>query len=342
MNILNAKGIIKYFKHFEGSSWQRASGHEGYVAHGNHIYAQFYVEAEKYKSISIKDKFVDGRDTEIENTKILLIQPVFCPTKEFLEINKKSIESILKYCNTNVFRNLKIVFGGYCKTDEYWKELETVINNNKLSYSKITIRKATKNYGKACLVNTLFKENYTDENFLFTMDSDIIFDIKEFNMLRRLIAVSYTTEKESQKKLGMLSLNQKGDCCHWFDKMDMKTVVNGETIQRPSSNVGIAGGCLFIPIESFKKVNGYRVMGIYSGDDGFLLHDLLKEGLLAFIISSVSIIHNSNEKMYGGKYQQWKESNLKKCLEQSGKILSSEELETEAAEAENKWNASFK
>jgi len=342
LNIIDAKGIIKYYKHFEGSSWQRASEHPEYIDHGNKVYIQFCIEAEKYKAVNIKEKFIDGRNIEIENIKVLLIQPIFCPTQEFLEINKKSILSILNYFKNNIFRNIKLVFGGYCKTNQFWKEIEETINNNKPAYCPVIIHRADKNYGKAHIVNTMFKECHTDEKYLFTMDSDIIFDPTEFNMLRRLITTITTANKNSGKTLGMLALNQKVECCHWHNMMDVKTVINGEILQRSSQNVGIAGGCLFITINAFKKVNGYRVMGIYAGDDGFLLHDLIVNDYPVFVITTIGVIHNFNEKVYNGNYQRWKESNLKKCLDVMGKPLSDQELIVATKDVENKWNTGFK
>lgn len=57
MKILNAKGISKYFTHYEGASWRRASGHEGYITLGNNVYQQFLSDTAYLKDVVLKGKF---------------------------------------------------------------------------------------------------------------------------------------------------------------------------------------------------------------------------------------------------------------------------------------------
>lgn len=57
LNILEAKGITKYFIHFEGSSWHTKSGHPGFIQLGNTIYNKFKEVASNYQN-SIDQKFI--------------------------------------------------------------------------------------------------------------------------------------------------------------------------------------------------------------------------------------------------------------------------------------------
>ena len=57
LTILNTKGINKYYKHFEGTSWRRTSGHEGYIKLGNAVHESFLSETKYLDAISIKEKF---------------------------------------------------------------------------------------------------------------------------------------------------------------------------------------------------------------------------------------------------------------------------------------------
>jgi hypothetical protein len=57
LNIASAKGIEVYFKHYEGSSWHRFSGHKGFMDFGNMVYEIYKQEIEKYKNIDIRNKF---------------------------------------------------------------------------------------------------------------------------------------------------------------------------------------------------------------------------------------------------------------------------------------------
>ena len=66
---------------------------------------------------------------------------------------------------------------------------------------------------------------------------------------------------------------------------------------------GIAGGCLFIPLDSWNIVGGYRIMGVYAGDDAYLLVDLYNKNMLILMVDTIKCIHpyETNE-----QYLKWK------------------------------------
>lgn len=57
LKILNAKGVEKYFIHYEGGSWRRSSGHAGYVNLGNSVYEKFMADTKYLSNVSIERKF---------------------------------------------------------------------------------------------------------------------------------------------------------------------------------------------------------------------------------------------------------------------------------------------
>lgn len=57
LKIINAKGINKYFNHYEGGSWRIASGHSGYVNLGKSVFQNFLLDTEFLNNISIKNVF---------------------------------------------------------------------------------------------------------------------------------------------------------------------------------------------------------------------------------------------------------------------------------------------
>lgn len=58
LKIIDAKGIRNYFRHYEGASWHRTSGHPGFTEFGNKRYERFKnMEFPRYAGIDIKDRF---------------------------------------------------------------------------------------------------------------------------------------------------------------------------------------------------------------------------------------------------------------------------------------------
>jgi hypothetical protein len=236
-------------------------------------------------------------------SRTVFIQPIFVPDQKRFERNIDSIKSFLNYCEKN---NVKIdcIFGGWGK-DEYMNEIIDLLSRKDLPINVISINKFGKNYGKAVVVNTLHKkleEKQIDYEFILTCDSDIVFKEDTPNIIQRLEKSAEELEKERKMPFGIISLNQEGNCCHWLDKFE-NTLELSESFKYPNSPSGIAGGCLFISKKAWEKVGGYRVMGVYAGDDAYLLIDLGKNGFSMQVSTSISIIHPHDDDL---EYQKWK------------------------------------
>lgn len=58
LKIANVPIIQDWFKHYEGSSWQRKSGHKGFERLGNHVWELYQAEIEKVKDVDITNFYV--------------------------------------------------------------------------------------------------------------------------------------------------------------------------------------------------------------------------------------------------------------------------------------------
>lgn len=332
LRIVEAIGIEKYYTHYEGSSWQRNSGHSGFENLGNSVYEMFLKEYEFYKDVDIKGKFV----TKIDE-KIAVIQPIFCPDQKHLEINIKSTKSLLDYFEKTGYTEANFYFYGYCKEAEFKRKFIIEFNNSR----NVNIKFLPRNYGKAYVVNKIFNECIKDEKYFLTMDSDMIWEPSSYDQIRRLVSIAnLIPEKLKTKRLGMVSLNQTGQNCHLLDMMDRGIEINGEPICWSSTYSGVAGGCLLIDSESFREIGGYRVMGTYSGDDGYLLYDMNSKNYPVVIAKNISVFHPSDES-FGGKYQAWKHNVLDKCRNENGRKLSEHEFNKIVDETERAWENKF-
>lgn len=221
----------------------------------------------------------------------LVIQPIFCPNDAGFAVYMRSLWSWIEYINSDqmVKNSVTTVIGGYCKKDFYKRTIEELARAEGfecLFYDK--------NYGKAHIVNDLFNTFRTDQDYLLTFDSDIVFDPECKNIIPRLQEIK--DKLISTKPLGMIALAQREQDCHLHNEFNNNIDVNGEKLHWANHGGGVAGGCLFMPCDAFKSVGCYRVMrNPYDGDDGFLLADLNKAGFFTAMCSTVWVIHPFGE-----------------------------------------------
>lgn len=250
-------------------------------------------------------------------TKILVCQPIFCPDQIRFERNVRSLQSLAQYIQQYPYP-ISFAFGGYSK-DEFWEPIAQLIRD---SFGVEPIR-FPKNLGKASVVNSLLSN--IDTPYILTCDSDICFPLDEPRIFERLVTVM-----ETQPQIGLLALMQREANCHHPSIYAHSEDVSGERLVWPSYPSGIAGGALFISAEAWRRT-GYRVMGVYAGDDAYLLIDIHNLGYSIRVIDSLSIIHPPDNDMV---YAEWK----KVVCHRDQSLLSSEDLEIRVQEADTFWN----
>ena len=223
--------------------------------------------------------------------QIYLVQPIFCPNDKGFELQYNSIKSLFEFLEVSNIPFIKGVWGGWCKEEWMWEKLLDDFDINAIDYKR--------NYGKAYVVNDLVKRFVTNEKYILTYDSDIKFDVGELHLFDRLIAVADQIEN-----FGLLSLNQKEHNCQLFNHYNKMLCINEEIMRWCDGGGGIAGGCLFISTAAWNKIGGYRVMGVYDSDDGFMMVDMHDRKFFAATIETISVIHPWDEIKEG--YSKWK------------------------------------
>ncbi len=263
--------------------------------------------------------------------RIFCAFPIFAPSEKMFEKNMLSVTSFVKYVNANPFYLdgskgyiLDIYFGGWAVNDEYWNEIRDYIKAN---ISNAKVFNFDKNYGKATVVNKLSDEytiDFPNTQFMFTIDSDMLFMNSEVYFFDRLVLAAKVLQDVTKKPFGMISLDQKDECCHWYAPrqgytgMDQEAsyALNGmdtsfnETLVWPSDGAGIAGGGLFLNMLIWKTIGGYSVGNHpYHGEDGFYLRDVQRAGCCVAIIKTLSLIHPIPSD--DPEYRAWKDHAMK-------------------------------
>jgi len=271
------------------------------------------------------------------SNKIVLIQPIFVIDEETLKQQCESINSLILYLERlNVEEqppHLQILFGGYCSTEEYTGIVSKWIHAIMTVANKPAFFDFDKNYGKAFVVNYLY-DNYADKDadWILTYDSDIIIPLWEPNIFSRCIGLAWNLEHkylksqllnskvpENKVTFGLAALNQANGqdlgCCHLFGENEVynSLQVGAEKVVWKDDGSSIAGGALFISAKAWREVNGYRIMGIYAGDDAFLQHDMWQKGYTCTMAQTVNINH-PNKTAPNWTYETWKRNEITKSI----------------------------
>ena len=235
---------------------------------------------------------------------ILFVQPIFAPDELRLEQNKKSIISIGNYLKKYPCE-INFIFGGWAYNNNLWTSITNTINESIPGKYIKEIKRFDKNYGKAYVVNNLYNsKKKLNFNYFLTCDSDIIFSLDCPNIFQRLIDVAKKSQNHTNKQFGFVSLDQRQGCCHLHKLFDVKYQITNrysqkETLSFSKKGNGIAGGCLFINRKLWEQVGGYKVLGVYAGEDGALLRDAYKNNYSYQVSNDIFIIHpHSNDKEY--------------------------------------------
>ena len=262
--------------------------------------------------------------------KICVVQPIFCPDEVLLKKNINSIKSQINIKDTRC----DFYYAGWCKNESYCNKLDTVINE----HNPIKYIKQDKNYGKAYNVNELLKDIPQDKyDMLITFDSDIIF--KDNNFISTIDRI-----QQNIVNIGLLAPNMEEAPCHSCDNFS-KMKINNDIItfnDRDGSvgrerNCGISGGCLCIDFKIWKQINGYKVMGVYAGEDAQLLNDIASKQRCACIIEDLYIIHPKDE---NSAYNKWKGETCQRLWKEGRCNVTHAKLLSENEKANSFWKMS--
>lgn len=274
---------------------------------------------------------------------ILLIQPIFAPDVVQTQRNIDSIKSLgvyLKTHSTDGF-NFMVIMGGWAKSDDLWN---LIVNEGKTQFGPtFNPVRFDKNYGKAFVVNNLYKSVISQNNnvdVLMSADSDIIFPLETPHMFTRLVVAAEKMVEVKKQPWGLIGLNQLQHGCHfkscYENQVEYEVTIRNqqfkEKIVWPSITSGIAGGCLFINRQYWDKVGGYDVerAKVYGPDDAYLLYFCGPNGFSWQMSDSIGIIHPFDNNK---EYSEWK---VKSC--QYTAHHPEQKHEETITNADNFWN----
>ena len=151
-----------------------------------------------------------------------------------------------------------------------------------------------------------------DFKYFLTADSDIIFTIETPNLFPRLIDCAEGSVDIRGKPFGFIGLQQEQNGCHRLDLIwkNKYHIINRydkeEELVYPNISAGIAGGCLFISTDLWELIGGYKIRGVYAGDDAHLIHDTHQVGFSYQVSPEISIIHpSSSDSDYSEHKHRW-------------------------------------
>lgn len=243
--------------------------------------------------------------------KICVIQNIFVPDNTTKERSIRSIRSLKNVSEYDIY------FIGWCK-DEYWDEIKAEL----ISLKPQKIARKDKNYGKAHNINEM--TSTLDYDYMLTMDSDIVFldNVNYYYEIQRMTTI---------ENMAVIAFNQLEGNCHLVDYLTSEKTINDQKYVWNDTGGGIAGGCLFINFEFWKQIKGYKVMGVYAGDDAYLFMDAKKRNKFFALNTEVSVIHPIET---NGEYQKWK---IEVCQRDSNGI-NKKDISSQIEESNKFWD----
>jgi hypothetical protein len=267
----------------------------------------------------------------------LVIQPIFIPAPDKAERYFNSIYSLGKYFNKFYKDDNRILFafGGWCFNNEYWQKAESII---KEYFPLAPCIRYERNVGKAIIVNELSKQYNWGQPYLMSVDSDIIFPEYTPWLWDRLDRMFKISEEIRKIPVGVIGLQQDENGVHYAsiydNQFEYKSTHHGkvfdERIVWPNIRGGIGGGCLAISMALWQKIGGYRVMGVYSSDDGKILQDARRNNFSIQVSDSIAIIHPKED---DPEYLRWKG----RVVHQTTRTGIKNDISKEMAEADAYW-----
>lgn len=258
---------------------------------------------------------------------VVFLQPIFAPTGALKDKNIASIKSLIEYTEKHgaVF---DIAFEGWAQEDGYWDEIVSLAK----TLNPICIKRRESNDGKAVTINSLASSVLSGSgyNYILTADSDMIFDITADDMIERLIKISNYMSEHSingvRRKTGLIGLNQLVNTRHYTliyknSTQIMRFNESKETVIWPDTPFGIAGGALFIDRHAWEDIGGYRKLGVYAGEDAYIIQDMAAKNYGYYVAKDIAMIHpHDNDE----DYIKWKNYTLGHF--NRGNVLNDEEF----------------
>ena len=253
--------------------------------------------------------------------RLCTVQTIFVPNEVMLQRQLRSLRSQL-----TALPNVDRYYAGWCALASYWE----AIDGEMVRLCPRAVLRQSRNWGKARNVNEVAAALDADVyDAMLTMDSDIVFrnDVPYVRELSQLYGAL-------RPDVGVLALQQEEGCCHLLAQLSRQRDVAGHTLCWHESGGGIAGGCLLVDLAFWRRIGGYRVMGVYAGDDAYIFQDAQRHGAFFALVQTLPVIHPPDA---DAAYGAWK---YRTCTRNTtGAPCTAAELRAHSEEATQFWRA---
>lgn len=208
-----------------------------------------------------------------------------------IERTVDSVHSVIKDLHKSK-KNHRLVVVDNCSKDGTAKCLAMMQARNRC-FDELILNNF--NFGKAQAVNNVVNKLFHEETIVCSFDGDLVVD-SNFNgdSFFDLMEDAYVCANHDEE-FAVLCANLTGDSAH--NMRLLRAIVSmpfGNVLYNPKGGSGVAGGCLTVGRDIFISVGGYRTNhGIYGGNDGFLIADMVAKypDCKIGMVESLSVYH---------------------------------------------------
>lgn len=221
--------------------------------------------------------------------KILVIKTLFCPNKTYLQQNFDSlikIDTYIKLYNKDI--DFDLLWIGW--SNIYDNEIDIFLQLLQLKFRHITVNKWKINYGKYYLYENIRIRSFdTEYDYMLFLDHDIYFDFNNCIPFEHIYKL-FDNDIEN-KKIGLISLNQKEDCRHQADIYENTAIISDIHICWSNCIGSIATGCFIIPFKLFQDLEQFDLVTVYGFDDIYIMNKLLDKKYMSVVLKNIYAVH---------------------------------------------------
>lgn len=299
----------------------------------------------------------DAAETQYD---VVWLQPIFLPAQEYLKDHLKVIESLRDYAlyqdatHPNVTINcqltIRVHFMGWALNNELWQqyldrwhELQQELKDSRcIRWEQPEPLRMDHNYGQAYIYAKLMENMKDPYDFVIVNASDIyLHQFKEPTLhLGVMTADCLGSGMCAYNELDFNVHDYSIDTPHLYVRHKVRGSETGRDIQSVtvcSVTGGVAGSLAIISREAMEKTGGYKVRGVFSPEDAWIMDSMNEMGFTSYLLESLYINHPYDPVQVNDGFKQWKTrslENAKKLMESKRDHMTEAELIPWAIESE--------
>jgi hypothetical protein len=248
--------------------------------------------------------------------KLHVIKTIFIRNDKFIDINVKSLRSLLSYISliTNKFSSIHLsLYSWINKSDNnLYESMHQLLINliNEYNHINISFNTLDENIGK---LNVMKK--YTDDYLAHVINDDIVLYLDhDIIIINDIIKVFSDINHEYDNKIiKMISFDQEPDYRHNQRIYNNTIIINKNKYYYDGFNSHVATGCFLCNVDFFNKLNIYMSKqeicesnDVY-GEEDFIISECLDSYNYINIVSHKKIYHGYDNDQ---EYAEWKKKQL--------------------------------